>query len=322
MSPISLVIPMYNEARHIGRTLLAARKAAEAAALECELIVVDNGSDDQGPNIARQFGAQVLELPGLLIGALRNRGAAMATGEWLGFIDADIEMPEDWLTRLCELESGGQADVLALDLHTPLQAPWFATAWQRRMTRPTTHALHPAQWLPSANLLMRRHWFDKVGGFDETLRTGEDKAFTLRLNEAGARLLAVNQSVALHWGYEGSWREWIGKELWRQGSHLQLLRTHGMSLRLLRFPALSVGAWLLDLMALSALLNGSAPVALFIVFVTSLPALVLSLRQGLKHRDLRLMLQLWALHWVRLHLAGAALILSLCHWNARRPARG
>ena len=322
MSRISLVIPMYNEARHIGRTLLAAKKAVEAARLECELIVVDNGSDDQGPHIARHFGAQVLVLPGLLIGALRNRGAAVATGEWLGFIDADIEVPEDWLTRLLELESGGQADVLALDLHTPVQAPWFATAWQRRMARPTTDASYPVQWLPSANLLMRRSWFDKVGGFDETLRTGEDKAFTLRLSEAGARLLAVNQSIALHWGYEGSWREWMGKELWRQGSHLQLLRTQGMSLRLLRFPAFSMGIWALDFIALSALFNGFPNAALFILFITSLPALVLSLRQSLKHHDTGLMLQLWGLHWVRLHLAGAALILSLCHWNARRPARG
>jgi len=63
MSRISLVIPMYNEARHIGRTLLAAKKAVEAARLECELIVADNGSKDQGPHIARQMGAQVLVLP-------------------------------------------------------------------------------------------------------------------------------------------------------------------------------------------------------------------------------------------------------------------
>ena len=37
---------------------------------------------------------------------------------------------------------------------------------------------------------------------------------------------------------------------------------------------------------------------------------------------LLLTLQLWGLHWLRLHLAGAAFILSLCHWKARRPARG
>jgi glycosyltransferase involved in cell wall biosynthesis len=322
MNRISIVIPMFNEARHIGRTLLAAQKAADAADLECELIVVDNGSDDQGPQIARQFGAQVLVQPGLLIGALRNRGAALATGKWLAFIDADIEMPEDWLTLLFELESGAQADVFGLDLHTPAEAPWYAEAWQRRTQRPTSHTLHPVQWLPTANLLLLRTWFEQVGGFDETLRTGEDKDFTLRLNQAGARLLAVNEKVALHWGYEASWREWMGKEMWRQGSHLQLLRSHGLSLRLLRFPLLSLVVWLLDFMAISALFNGFPHHAVIMVLITSLPGLILSLRQSGKHRDLRLTLQLWGLHWVRLHLAGAAFILSLCHWNARRPARG
>ncbi|KAA8740721.1 glycosyltransferase [Pseudomonas koreensis] len=322
MSRISIIIPMYNEARHIGRTLLAAQKAAHAADVDCELIVVDNGSSDDGPHIARQFGAQVLVLPGLLIGALRNRGALLASGEWIAFIDADVEMPEDWLKPLFELQAEGQADVFGLDLHTPATAPWYAAAWQRRTLRPSSQSSHPVDWLPSSNLLMRRCWFDKVGGFNEHLRTGEDKEFTLRLHEQGARLLSVNSSVALHWGYEMNWREWMGKEMWRQGSHLQLLRTHGFSLRLLRFPLLSIAVWILDFLAISALLDGFPHHAAFMVALTLLPGLVLSVRQSIKHHDIGLTVQLWGLHWVRLHLAGAAFILSLCHWNARRPARG
>ncbi|MDR6927562.1 MULTISPECIES: glycosyltransferase [Pseudomonas] len=322
MSRISIVIPMYNEARHIARTLLAAQKAAHAANLECELIVVDNGSQDEGPQIARQFGAQVLVQPGILIGALRNRGTAVATGEWLAFIDADVEVPEDWLTQLIDIERTGQADVFGLDLHTPAQAPWYATAWQRRTLRPAAEGVRTVDWLPSSNLLMRRSWFDKVDGFNESLRTGEDKDFTLRQHMAGARLLAINESVALHWGYEMNWREWMGKEMWRQSSHVQLLRTHGLSLRLLRFPLLSLVAWLLDFLAISALLDGFPHHAAFMLSLTLLPALILSVRQSHKHRDQFLTLQLWGLHWVRLHLAGAALVLSLCHWNARRPARG
>ncbi|MEB0048303.1 MULTISPECIES: glycosyltransferase family 2 protein [unclassified Pseudomonas] len=322
MSRISIVIPMFNESRHIARTLRSLERAADAAGLECELIVVDNGSNDEGPQIARQFGAQVLILPGLSIGALRNRGASLARGDWLAFIDADIEMPENWLTLLLELESTAHADIFALDLHTPAEAPWFAKAWQLRTLRPTSHTLHPTQWLPSANLLMRREWFLRVDGFDDSLRTGEDKEFTMRLSDAGARLLAVNESVALHWGYENSWREWMGKEMWRQGSHLQLLRTHGVNLRLLRFPMLSIGAWVLDFMAICALADGLLHCAVLLLLLTSLPPLVLSLRQSLKHHDIRLTLQLWSLHALRLHLAGVALMLSLCHWNARRPARG
>ena len=108
---------------------------------------------------------------------------------------------------------------------------------------------------------MQRRWFDQVGGFSEVLRTGEDKEFTLRLHEQGARLLSVNSSVALHWGYEMNWREWMGKELWRQGSHLQLLRTHGMSLRLLRFPLLSLLVWMTDFLLIVALLAGLAQLA-------------------------------------------------------------
>lgn len=319
MSRVSIVIPMFNEARHIGRTLLAAQAAAHQAQLECELIVVDNGSDDHGPRIANELGARVLIVPGVHIGALRNRGAAIASGEWLAFIDADIEMPADWLKLLVEME-GRQGDVLGLDLDTPRQAPWFAQAWQRRSQRPGARPLHRVQWLPSANLLMRRTWFEQVGGFDESLRTGEDKDFSLRLRQAGAQLLLVNESLALHWGYEGSWLEWMSKELWRQGSHWQLLRSHGPSLRLLRFPALSIGAWCLDLLALAALLQGQARLGLTLLLVSTLPALLLSLRQS--QRDPRLTLQLWALHGVRLHLTGAALLLNLCQWNVRRPARG
>lgn len=322
MSQISIVIPMYNEARHIGRTLLAARKAANAADMDCELIVVDNGSTDDGPQIARAFGARVLVLPGLLIGALRNRGAAIASHEWLAFIDADIEMPEDWLLALFSLEREAQGDVFGLDLHTPAAAPWYASAWQRRNLRPSRNVSRSVQWLPSANLLMRRRWFDEVGGFNESLRTGEDKEYTLRLHKHGARLLSVNRSIALHWGYEMSWREWVGKELWRQGSHLQLLRTHGMSLRLLRFPLLSVLVWLLDALAILALLTGYAHQALMLLMLGLLPSLLLSVRQSIRQHNVSLTLQLWGLHWVRLHLASAALVLGLCHWNARRPARG
>ncbi|MFK3724213.1 glycosyltransferase family 2 protein [Pseudomonas monteilii] len=321
MQLISLVIPMFNEARHIVRTLQAARHAATVAGLRCELVVVDNGSSDEGPQLARQHGARVLSAPGLPIGALRNRGAQASRGDWLAFLDADIEVPGDWLQRLLDLHRRGEGDVFALDCDTPRQAPWFAYAWQRRTLRAGA-AVQDSHWLPTPNLLMRRTWFDAVGGFDERLRTGEDKDFTLRLHAAGARLRAVRAPVVLHWGFEGSWSEWIGKELWRQGSHLDLLRSHGASLRLLRFPLLSLGIWLLDALVLALLSAGHAGPALILLALGALPALVLSLRQSLKHRAPVFVLQLWGLHWIRLHLAGAAFVLSLFNRTARRPARG
>ncbi|MBF8778338.1 glycosyltransferase family 2 protein [Pseudomonas fulva] len=321
MSLVSIVIPMFNEARHIGRTLKAARRAAEEAGVACELVVVDNGSSDNGPQIAREHGARVLNLPGQPIGALRNQGARHSLGDWLAFLDADIEVPRNWLLLLLDLQRRGEGDVFALDCDTPRQAPWFAYAWQRRTLR-AGQTVQDCSWLPTPNLLMRREWFDQVGGFDERLRTGEDKDFTLRLHAAGARLRVLRHPVVLHWGFEGSWAEWIGKELWRQGSHLQLLRSHGPSLRLLRFPLLSLLIWLFDALALSLLPTGDGQAVLLMLAVGAVPALVLSLRQSLKHRAPLFVLQLWGLHWIRLHLAGAACVLSLFNRTARRPARG
>lgn len=321
MNGVSVVIPMFDEARHITRTLKAAQAAAAAAGIACELIVVDNGSHDGGPALAEAAGARVLHHPGLHIGALRNRGAAAARYEDLAFLDADIEVPLDWLKQWISRNERGDADVLALACDTPAQAPWYARAWQRR-SLPTTAELRPT-WLPSANLCLRREAFEATGGFDEQLRTGEDKDLGLRLNHLGLRQLMLKSPTVLHWGYEGSWHEWFGKELWRQGSHLQLMRNQQHpAWRLLRFPLLALSNWLPTLLALSAALGGLLPLAVISASLSALPALLLSLRQSVRQRDLSLTLQLWILHWLRLHLAGGAFLLSFFNWTARRPARG
>ncbi|MCU7646656.1 glycosyltransferase family 2 protein [Pseudomonas piscis] len=321
MHRISVIVPMYNEARHIGRTLDSVLRAARVAGVECELIVVDNGSIDQGPQQAREMGARVLLCPGLSIGALRNRGAAVASGDSLAFLDADIEVPEDWL-QLWQLAQGQRtAEVFALDCAAPSSAPWFARAWQRRSLAAGTQArlLH---WMPTPNLCLERAWFERVGGFDEQLRTGEDKDFGLRLHAAGARQLSLPRPQVLHWGFEGSWREWAAKERWRQGSHVQLLKAGGASPRLLRFPLLCLACALLSLLALGALLLGRADSALLYLAAGALAPLVLALRQGLRQRDPLFILQLWLLHWVRLHLGALALVQGLFNRCVVRPDRG
>lgn len=321
MKQISVIVPMFNEAQHIRRTLESVRRAAACAKIQCELIVVDNGSTDSGPQLAAEEGAKVLEHPGLRIGALRNRGAAAARSEWLAFLDADIEVPPDWLLIWTQVQSNNSAEVLALDCDTPSSAPWYARAWQRR----SLSGLRPGRlrnWLPSPNLCLTRSWFDRVGGFSEELVTGEDKDFSLRLRQAGARLLSVSQPVVWHWGYEKSWQEWLGKEAWRQGSHLQLLRNGGDTLRLLRFPLLCLSQGLLTLLALASLLIGRWQIGGLLFVASWSISLSLAVRQSYQHREPLLLLQLWLLHWLRLYLGCAALIVGLFNANMGRPARG
>lgn len=163
MTTVSVVVPMFNEERHIGRTLSSAMKAAERAGLDLELIVVDNQSTDKGPELAGSMGAQVLVYPELTVGGLRNEGALRATGEWLAFLDADIEVPENWLVAGLEVLEQGVAAV-ALDCDTPWQAPWYARVWQMRSMSQTGMDRNPG-WLPTPNLLMARSTFMETRGF-------------------------------------------------------------------------------------------------------------------------------------------------------------
>ncbi|SFA92441.1 glycosyltransferase [Azotobacter beijerinckii] len=321
MKRIAIIVPTLDEAARLGRTLEAARHAAEHAGLEYELIVPDNGSRDGSQALARRLGARVLDCPGMSIGALRNRGAAASSGDCLAFLDADMEMPPDWLTTWRAVRAEDRAEVLGLVHQAPPQAPWYARAWLQRVAaerdRPTR-----VDWLPTANLCLERAWFERVGGFDESLRSGEDKDLGLRLGQAGARLLSLPTPTVLNWGFESSWGEWLGKELWRQSSQAQLLRKGRASLRRLRFPLLAAGHWALDALALLGLLLGQPAAALGAFALGWLPAVLLTLRHRYTRQRPLLAVRLTVLHWLRLHVAGIALLMGLVDLNARRPSRG
>jgi glycosyltransferase involved in cell wall biosynthesis len=94
---ISIILPAKNEAEGLRRTLPGLRELMPDA----ELFVVDDGSTDQTPEIARQFGATALSSPySMGNGAAIKRGARAATGDILVFMDADGQHDPVLVTRL------------------------------------------------------------------------------------------------------------------------------------------------------------------------------------------------------------------------------
>lgn len=89
---VSVVIPAYNEERLLPGTLQAlgvALAPLRAAGWAAEVIVADNNSTDATARVAREAGARVVFEPINMISRARNAGAAVATGDWLVFVDAD-----------------------------------------------------------------------------------------------------------------------------------------------------------------------------------------------------------------------------------------
>jgi glycosyltransferase involved in cell wall biosynthesis len=177
----SLVVPAYNEARYLPRLLdsvEAARSTYRGGPSQVEVIVGDNASTDGTAAIARARGCRVARVEKRAIAAARNGGAALATGEVLGFVDADSRVHPATFDRIDEVL---QPRVVAgaTGVRPERWSPGFAAAWA---------LLIPFVVLTGMDtgvVFCRRCDFEAVGGYDEGLLFGEDVDFLVRLRRLG-----------------------------------------------------------------------------------------------------------------------------------------
>src|SRR4030067_1014894 len=94
---LSIIIPAHDSERQLRRCLKA---LAASSRLPDEIIVVDDASSDGSANLAREVSARVLSLPGdpRVPAFARNRGAAIASGDIIVFLDADVAVHSDTLS--------------------------------------------------------------------------------------------------------------------------------------------------------------------------------------------------------------------------------
>jgi len=117
---VSVVMPCLNEADTVARCVTKARRALEAAGLQGEVIVADNGSTDDSPRLAAEAGARVIAVAEKGYGAALMGGIAAARGRFVVMADADdsydlLEVPRFVeklrdgfdLVQGCRLPSGG-----------------------------------------------------------------------------------------------------------------------------------------------------------------------------------------------------------------------
>jgi hypothetical protein len=85
---VSVVVPLYNGAAYIGETLTSIQRQTHPS---MEVIVVDDGSGDDGPDLVRAhpIGARLVEQAHLGVAVARNHGLSLARGRWVAFLDQD-----------------------------------------------------------------------------------------------------------------------------------------------------------------------------------------------------------------------------------------
>ncbi len=165
---ISFVIPAFNEALLIQRTIRAICDAARGMR-SFEIVVADDASEDGTVHVAEDCGARVVRTNNRNIAATRNAGAAAARGALLIFVDADTVVPTATLRQTLDVvERGVVAGGSACWFDEPL--PF----WVRVVGPPLLWLYRQCRLTPGAYVFCTRAAFDAVGGFDASVYGGEE----------------------------------------------------------------------------------------------------------------------------------------------------
>jgi glycosyltransferase involved in cell wall biosynthesis len=192
---ISAIIPLYNGAAFIEEAL---RSVFAQTLLPDEVIVVDDGSTDNGAEIVRRlaltFPIRLLQQKNSGQSAARNSGVDHSHGDLIAFLDQDDIWYPNHLAELVKpflQEHGAElawsySDIDEIDeAGSMVVRGIFAQAKLVHPKRDLITCLSQDMFvLPSATLISR-HAFQKAGGFDERLSGYEDDDLFLRLFQAG-----------------------------------------------------------------------------------------------------------------------------------------
>lgn len=179
---VSLIIPAHNEEKYIGKTLssvVAAKDTYRDPSL-IEVIVVNNCCTDNTEKIAQSFGAKVVFEEERRIASVKNKGAKIAKGKIVGFLDADSWITPNMFNSIDEVMSSGK--YIGGGTMIKLERKSLGLFFTYCIT------VIPARWLlgiMGGLLFTEKRIFEELGGFDESLYCAEDSKFALELKKYG-----------------------------------------------------------------------------------------------------------------------------------------
>jgi len=207
---VSFVIPAFNEEKSIGITLQSI--VSGEMKLPYEIIVVDHNSKDRTAGIAQKYGANVITAKCDTIAGVRNLGVKKSNGDILIFLDADVSLTEQWFGEFTGVVDQLFANPMMLTgshCHAPDNGSWIEKSWFNNYV----HEVN-ADNIGSGHMIVLRELFESVNGFDESLETGEDYAFCMKVIRVGGDIRNNPLLHVIHRDYPKSSWQFIKREAW------------------------------------------------------------------------------------------------------------
>jgi glycosyltransferase involved in cell wall biosynthesis len=310
-----VIIPCYREAGTIHR-LLEGLLAQTYPVNRLEVVIADGLSDDgtreKIADFARvhpELDVRIVDNPLRIIPAALNRAILASRGEFVARLDGHSFPSPDYIRTCVDLLEKGAGDMVGgVWQIEPGNPSWAARSIAAAAKHPFGVGDAYYRWATTARevdtiafWVLPRSWIDKIGLFDETLRSNEDYDFNSRFRAAGGRIW-LDPTVACVY-YARSTFVALALQYWRYGFwKARMARRKPETLRLRQIlPPLCV------LGAASALVAGTAlpwillPLAsLFAIYLGALAAA--AFRSAKKARQWDLVAGMpWAIltmHWV------------------------
>ena len=221
MKTLSIITVAYNESKNLMRLKSSIDAQQVPKGWRIETVLVDNGSHDDTALIAGRLGyIRVVPQVKGTIAACRNRGFKESAGDIIAYVDADCELSAGWVVQVIRGIGDEQVSILGWPVIPPVPMTWVQQAWHAHWTNKRGHiegGLYGARamtLMTTANMSMTRAVMEKVGGFDASLRSGEDMNFLLRAYHAGMELRALPELKVVHHGEPRTLRAFYHQQRW------------------------------------------------------------------------------------------------------------
>jgi mycofactocin glycosyltransferase len=238
---VSIIIPVHNRPEEIAHCLRSI-SLLDYPASKLEIIVVDDASDDDTPQVVSRQDVQLLRMDQNRGASFcRNRGADAARGEILAFVDSDCLVSPGWLRELVPVFQSRKTGIVgglidgyyqssSLDRYEQVKSSLRVGNRPRR-----SDADDKSFYVPSCNMLVRKAEFLKAGGFGEGLQVGEDVDLCWRMQDAGVVLEYRPLGRVLH-KHRAKWKAFCARRFDYGTSEPLLQKLHPD--RPKRFPVL------------------------------------------------------------------------------------
>ena len=190
---VSIVVPTYNHAAHLGRAL---RSVFKQTYKNWELIIVDNHSTDNTEALVKSFNSSRIKYLKInnhgVIAVSRNAGIEVAEGEWIAFLDSDDFWSEDKI-EACLTMNGADFiyhQVMLYKVKNENSVEMFGNLECRDVSNDPYRSLLDYGPAPqTSSVMVKRQCLLAVNGFDEhpDIVGGEDYDLWVRLAQSGCK---------------------------------------------------------------------------------------------------------------------------------------